>query len=241
MDAPPSVRQAAEQLDLELTPEQWAQLGVLLKRVLDANAQVNLTALREPEDAWHRMVLDSLTLLPGLDMLDPGSAVADVGSGGGFPGLPLAIARPTLKFTLIESTGKKARHLTETAQALGLDHITVLSERAETLGQQPQHRQRYDAVTARAVGPMNVLLELTLPLVKVGGRLLAMKGPRLEGELNEAGDAIDLLGGGDLAVVDAYPEHFENGLVVVSLIKDRPTPKAYPREPGTPKRSPIGS
>ncbi|MBX2853010.1 MAG: 16S rRNA (guanine(527)-N(7))-methyltransferase RsmG [Phycisphaeraceae bacterium] len=227
------------ELDIELTPVQLDQLDRYLALVLDENRTTNLTAIRDPEAAWHRLIIDSLTVLPGLDELDPGSRVIDVGSGAGLPGLPVAIARPNLQLTMLESTGKKADFIRRAIEALSLDNATVLHDRAETAGQSSDHREAYDACINRAVGPMNVLLEFALPLVQTGGRVLAMKGPRAEQELEEAGDALTALGASELAVIDAYPESFDNDLVIVSIIKGSSTPPEYPRLPGVPKKDPL--
>lgn len=236
---PNFIHQELHQLDIELTPAQLDQLARYLALVLDENRTTNLTAVRDEDAAWRRLIIDSLTVLPGLDELEPGSRVIDVGSGAGLPGLPVAIARPNLKVTLLESTGKKADFIQRAIHALGLTNAAVLQDRAETVGQSPQHREMYDACINRAVGPMNVLLEFALPLVMVGGRVLAMKGPRVEEELGEAGDALSILGAGDLAVIDAYPESFGNDLVIVSIIKESATPPEYPRLPGVPKKQPL--
>jgi len=236
---PDFVYDELRELDIELTPDQLDRLDRYLALVLDENTRTNLTAVREPELAWRRLIIDSLTVLPGLDELEPGSRVIDVGSGAGLPGMPVAIARPNLRVTMLESTGKKADFIRRAIQTLGLHNATVLQDRAETAGQSPEHREAYDACINRAVGPMNVLLEFSLPLVRSGGRVLAMKGPRAEQELDEAGDALTLLGACELAVIDAYPESFENDLVIVSIIKGTATPAEYPRLPGVPKKQPL--
>jgi len=236
---PDFVQDELRELEIELTPDQLDQLDRYLALVLDENRTTNLTAVREPEVAWRRLIIDSLTVLPGLDELAPGSKVIDVGSGAGLPGLPVAIARPSLRVTLLESTGKKADFIRRAIATLGLTNATVLQERAEKAGQMPEHREAYDACINRAVGPMNVLLEFAMPLVQTGGRVLAMKGPRAEQELEEAGDALSILGAGELAVIDAYPESFENDLVIVSIIKGSSTPPEYPRLPGVPKKMPL--
>ncbi len=239
MTIPDFVHADLEALGFDAPDQTLDRLAAFLGLLLDANARMNLTAVREPDAAWRRLIIDSLTVLPGLDHLGEAGRVIDIGSGGGLPGVPLAIARPDLGVTLLESTGKKTAFHREAIAALGLTNVTSVQERAETLGQDPTHRQRYDAAVSRAVGAMPEVLEYSLPLVKVGGRVLAMKGPKAAEELERSGDALALLGAGDLQVFDAYPESFDNELVIVSIIKDRPTPKAYPRAPGTPHRCPL--
>jgi len=227
--------EALATIGLSLTPEERSALGRYLALLLETNRQFNLTAVREPGEAWLRHVLDSLSVLPHLG---DARRVADVGSGGGLPGLPLAIVCPSLSFTLIEATGKKARFLERAVEALGLDNVEVAGERAETAGHRPRYRQRHDVAVARAVGPMRVMLEYTLPLVRPEGRVLAMKGPRVEAELDEAGDALMALGGGAVALYEALPG-LANELVIVEVHKAGPTPRGYPRRPGEPKSRPL--
>jgi 16S rRNA (guanine527-N7)-methyltransferase len=149
----------------------------------------------------------------------------------------LAIVMPDVQFTLVEATGKKAKFLEQTAQALDLHNVTIVNERAETLGRDHHpggHREQYDAVIARAVGKLPVLLELTVPLAKIGGHVLAMKGERAAEEIAEAKQALHLL---HAHVVDSHQT--PTGTIVV-IEKQRKTPRTYPRLPGEPKRSPLG-
>jgi 16S rRNA (guanine527-N7)-methyltransferase len=236
---PPFVTEALEQLGLSLPKPALAQMSRYLDLLLAANERVNLTAIRDRDQAWKRMIIDSLTILPGLDELEPASRVIDIGTGGGLPGIPVTIARPQLDLTLLESTGKKVGVLDEFIETLGLPNCRAVQQRAEVFGQDAKHRAHYDAAVSRAIGNMSAVLEYSLPLVKEGGRVLAMKGPKVEQELDAATDALDVLGAGDLQVVDAYTENFDNELVIVSIIKERPTPEKYPRNASRMKQKPL--
>ena len=177
MDDYAHVRAMAEPFGLELSDDEIQRLGAFLDLLEQANARMNLTRITDRDEAWTRHIMDSLTLLPYIEAAGATNLI-DIGSGGGLPGLPLAIVRPDLPITLLEATGKKARYLAETADSLGLTNITVLADRAETLGAPDGGgRDAWDVITARAVGPLRVLLELAMPLVRDGGWLLAIKGP----------------------------------------------------------------
>ncbi len=200
----------------------------------EANASFNLTRITEPEAMWERHILDSLTLLPLLGELpESGAKVIDVGSGGGAPGIPLAIALPEAAFVLVESVGKKAAFLRQTVETMGLENVTVLSERAEDVGRSKEHRERYDAATARALGALRVAAELLTPLVKVGGSAYFIKGQKAAEELEDAKKALHMLHTPVAGVVDT-----PTGKIVV-LDKPRKTPSAYPRRAGDPKREPL--
>jgi 16S rRNA (guanine527-N7)-methyltransferase len=184
---------------------------------------------RPPEE----LISDSLVLL---DHLGDARKVVDVGSGGGLPGLPLKIARPDLSLTLVEADQTKAAFLVRACAALGLRDVEVLAKRAEEVGQDPDYREAFDVAVARAVAPMPVLVELCLPLVKVGGRLLAQK--TATEDVNSAARAIEILGGVLNGVIAAPSAARQSGTVVV-VDKVRPTPPAYPRRPGLPTRKPL--
>lgn len=179
------------------------------------------------------LVDDSLVLL---DHLGDGTSVVDVGSGGGLPGLPLKIARPDLRLTLVEADQAKAAFLVRACAALGLDGVAVVDRRAEDLGQDPAYRESFDVAVARALAPMPVLAELCLPLVKVGGRLLAQK--TASESVGRAARAIETLGG-SLREVVAAPSALRSSGTVVIVEKVRSTPPAYPRRPGVPARKPL--
>jgi 16S rRNA (guanine527-N7)-methyltransferase len=209
-----------------------ALLHRFLERLLETNRSFNLTAITDPAEAWTKHVLDSLTLLQDLRELAAGSRVIDVGSGGGLPALPLAIALPALQFTLLEATAKKARFLENTARELSLRNVSVVCDRAESYGNGPE-RERFDATTSRAVSRLPVLLELTLPLIKVGGLSLSIKGEQAADEVKEAANALQVL----RATVEDT-RRTPTG-VVIRIRKAGPTPAKYPRRSGEPKRTPL--
>lgn len=229
----PEFLAAAEALGLAFDPGDLERLERYLGLLLEANQRFNLTAVIDPAQAWMRHLLDALTLVPILESCEA-ERVIDVGSGGGVPGIPLAIVRPSMAMTLLEATGKKAAFLEATAQALGLGNVTVLRERAETAGQDHRRwREQFDAVLARAVGPLPTLLELTLPLAKVGGLVLAIKGEKAPQEIEAAKQALHAL---HARVIESL--RTPTGTIVV-VEKERKTPRLYPRAAGEPKRKPL--
>lgn len=234
MHPPAEFITAAAAQGLEFEAGELQRLAQFLALLLDANTRFNLTAITDPAQAWTRHILDSLTLLPLLEAADA-KRVIDVGAGGGLPGLPLAMTLPNVEFTLLEATGKKARFLREAVAALGMTNVVVVNDRAEVVGQDHQrHREQYDAVLARAVGRLPVLLELTVPLARVGGLVLAIKGEKAGEEIVEAKAALHLL---HAAVSETLQT--PTGTIVV-IEKLRATPRSYPRGPGEPKRLPLG-
>jgi len=208
------------------------QLDRYLKLLLEETERVNLTAVRDREEAWRRHVLDSLSLLPLLERDPPGARVIDVGSGGGLPGLPVALCRPDLRLTLLEATAKKARWLERCAAELGRPDLRIVNQRAESCGHDPEHRAGYAAALCRAVGALREIVEYCLPFLAIGGRLLAHKGAQAEEERVQAERAIRELGGGATGVIPAGVA----GGVIVIVEKERPTPERYPRPPGRAKK-----
>jgi 16S rRNA (guanine527-N7)-methyltransferase len=228
-------RKACQDLGVSISDEQEAQLHCFYEHLIEANRSVNLTRITALEDFLYRHLLDSLTLAP---LLPANARLADIGSGAGIPAIPLAIARPDIQVTAVESVGKKCAFIEEAAQKLQLSGFTVRNQRSETLGQDPQTRAKFDAVSARAVAALPVLLELCLPLVKVGGRFLAMKGLSYEPELDASKNALKLLGG-KLNTVQTFEHPSLVGARLLIFEKIKPTPSNYPRSIGLPAKTPL--
>lgn len=204
--------------------------------VQEANAKFNLTAIKDPETAAEKHYLDCLLALEALDAL-PGP-LCDLGSGGGFPGMVLAIARPERPITLVEATEKKCAFLENCGSELGLKNIRVLNLRAEEAGRSPELRESFSLVTARALAAMNVLSEYALPLLSLGGSLLAYKGAGWDEEAAAAENALSLLGG-ELGECKTWALPGGDQRCLVQVRKITPCPEKYPRRPGMPSKRPL--
>ncbi|MCS7001467.1 MAG: 16S rRNA (guanine(527)-N(7))-methyltransferase RsmG [Dehalococcoidia bacterium] len=231
------LRAVSATLGLRLTDAQCALFAAYAARIVAANATMNLTAITDPDAMAVRHFADSLAVAV-VWTPRPGATIADVGSGAGLPGLALKILWPATRLTIIESIGKKAAFVAETARALDLAGVSVVTARAEEIAHQAAHRERYDLVTARAVARLPTLAELTLPLCAIGGRVVAHKSAAVEAELAAGRRAIALLGGGDPTVTTPpAPELADHRLVAIPKIG--PTPTAYPRRAGVPAKRPL--
>jgi len=231
--------EGAAELGLPLAAERVEAYRSHFAVLLAHNLRAGLTTITDPVEVAIKHFLDSLSGLLVRDIA-PGERVADVGSGGGFPGLVLAVARPRATFALIESSRKRAAFLGEAARVLRLPNVTVSALRAEQVGKQPDHRERYHLVVSRAVAPMPALLECSLPLARVGGHFLAYKGPEVDGEMKQSGPALTMLGG-RLARTRRLSLPRQMGARALVLVeKIAATPPAYPRRPGIPEKRPLG-
>jgi 16S rRNA (guanine527-N7)-methyltransferase len=225
-------------LGLALTDAQLLAFEQYAALLVEWNAKVNLTAITDYPAVEVKHFLDSLSVIKAIS-LTPGLRVIDVGTGAGFPGLPLKIIQPALKMVLMEATGKKATFLGQAAATVGVPDTQVVNLRAEEAGQLPAHREQYDVVVARAVARMPALMEYLLPLCKVGGRCVAMKGDTATDELTDAERALKVLGGRHERTIKVeLPEMAEPHYLVV-IEKVSATPASFPRKPGTPTKKPI--
>jgi 16S rRNA (guanine527-N7)-methyltransferase len=223
------------ELGIELPGAARERLVDHVRLLLAWNESINLTAIREPDEVVRLHVLDSLTAVVPLRELRV-ARFLDLGSGGGYPGLPLAVALPA-QATLVDSVGKKVRFLETATAALDLPQVAALAARAESLATAGAHRERWPAVTARAVTSLAELVELAFPLLAVGGHLVAWKRGAIEEELTRADRAIRALGGGRTTIREAALQGLP-GHRLVLVRKARPTPAGWPRDPATRRRRP---
>ncbi len=229
---------AQRQLGLHLTHKQLAALTRYEHELLEWNARFNLTAIRDPQEIRIKHFLDSLTCLLALREA-PVERLIDIGTGAGFPGLPLKIIYSKMQLTLVESVGKKADFCRHVVKTLELQGVEVIQERAETIGQIPAYREQYDWAVARAVAVLPVLAEYLLPLVRVGGSMLAMKGESGPAEAHSAEHALRVLGGHLRQLVPVtLPGVVEERYLVV-IDKVAATPAGYPRKVGIPSKRPL--
>jgi 16S rRNA (guanine527-N7)-methyltransferase len=221
-----------------LNEVQRAQFDLYADELLAWNSHTNLTAIRSRDEVYVRHFLDSLVLARYWG--EPPASLVDIGAGAGFPGLPLKILRPQLQLVLLDSVGKKTAFLSHVVDRLGLGGVRVITGRAEELGRDPRERERHGLVTARAVADLRVLAEYGLPLLRVGGRLLAPKGAAATEEAQAAEHAVRALGGTISAVERIELPGLEPRTLVI-IEKVAPTDPRYPRGVGLPTRKPLGS
>lgn len=237
-----TLRHELDLLGLSLPDDAFPKLARLASELVDWNSRTNLTAITDPQGIAIRHFADSLS---GLLVLPPGAdgkpdlRVIDIGAGAGFPGLPLAIARPSLRLTLVEATGKKTAFIRHIVDVLELKNVEVLTGRAEDLARDRRHRETFDVAVARALASLPVLLELTLPFLAREGKLVAWKKADIGDEIKAANRALATLGGriAEERRLRLTGDEADRMLLVVE--KTRPTPAAYPRRAGIPAKTPL--
>lgn len=224
--------------NLHLTTRQVAALVNYERELIEWNRKFNLTAIRDVESIRSKHFLDSFSCVLAWKA-NPPRRLVDVGTGAGFPGIPLKIIYPTMHVTLVESVGKKAMFCQHVIQTLGLDDMEVIHARAEDAGHDPAHRETYDWAVARAVANMNILAEYLLPLVKLSGTMLAQKGESGPAEAQSAEKAMKLLGGKLKQLIPVHLPGVADDRYLVLVEKIAATPPRYPRKAGIPMKTPL--
>ena len=221
---------------MELSDKQIAQFNLYYELLTAKNKVMNLTAITEYNDVVKKHFIDSMMISRVLDMKKINS-LCDVGTGAGFPGIPLKIVYPHLHLTLVDSVGKRVNFLSEVVEKLGLEDVEAIHSRTEDLAHNSKYREKYDLVTARAVASMNVLSEYCIPYAKIGGYFAAYKSGNIEEEIENAKNAVKTLGG-KIEKTDVF-ELYDMGRSIVLIKKVNSTPKIYPRKAGTPSKNPL--
>ena len=228
------LKNKAEQINIILEEKQIENFYKYMNLLLEWNEKMNLTAITEPNEVILKHFIDSLTIA---NLIEKDQKIIDVGTGAGFPGIPLSIVKEE-NITLLDSLNKRITFLEEVINKLELKNIKAIHARVEEFAKNKKERESYDIATSRAVAPLNVLLEYLLPLVKIGGKCICMKGSNIE-EIEKAKNALKILGG-EIEKIEkiTLPESdIERNIIIVKKIKE--TPSKYPRKPGTPSKEPI--
>ncbi len=226
---------AAKQIEIELTKKQIEKYYNYMNLLLEWNEKINLTAIIDPKEIVLKHFVDSLTIAK---YIKDDEKLIDVGTGAGFPGIPLSIVKENTDIVLLDSLNKRINFLEEVKENLKLENITTIHGRAEEFGKNKKERETYDISTSRAVAPLNILLEYLLPLVKVGGKAICMKGSNIE-EIENAKNALEILGGKieKIEEITLPNSDIKRNIIIVKKVKN--TPSKYPRKPGTPSKEPI--
>lgn len=220
----------------QITEEKQEKFYNYMNLLLDWNYKINLTAITEPNEIIVKHFIDSMTILKEIK---DNSKIVDVGTGAGFPGIPLKISNETLEIVLLDSLNKRINFLNAVIEELSLKKISSIHFRVEEAGQNKQYREKFDVATSRAVAPLNILVEYMIPLVKVGGTCICMKGPDIEEELENSKKAIEILGG-RIEKIENFTlanTDMKRNIIIIKKIKE--TPNKYPRKAGTPSKEPL--
>lgn len=229
---------AAIEYGLNLTEDQISAFNKYYELLYEWNKKINLTAITEPKDVAIKHMVDSLSCFKA-DLFKENTSLIDVGTGAGFPGLPLKIFYPSLKLTLLDSLNKRVKFLQLVVDELGLKDVEVIHARSEEAARNKKYREKFDLATARAVARLPIICEYCLPFVKDGGTFIALKGRQYEEEATQAQKAIKVLGGEIADIMPVKLPEIDDKRAVIYIKKIKSTPKTYPRKAGTPERNPI--
>ena len=232
------LREAAEAYGLCLTERMAEQFELYYELLLEWNKKINLTAITEPKEVAIKHMIDSLSCLDE-KAFPIGASVIDVGTGAGFPGIPIKIFRPDLKLTLLDSLNKRIKFLQEVVERLELHEVECIHARAEEGARNKRLRENFDVAVSRAVARLQVLAEYCMPFVRIGGYFVALKGMKYAEEAKDGEHAAKVLGGAPCRAVPVHLPSLEDKRAVLYIEKVKATPKAYPRKAGTPDKNPL--
>ena len=238
MEALNPLKKTLEAMNIENSQELIEKFRIYMEGVLEWNEKVNLTTITDPDEFAIKHFVDSIICANYPEYINA-AKIIDVGTGAGFPGIPLSIISPEKEFILMDSLNKRLKIIEELCQRADIKNVVTLHARAEELAKNKAHRERYDLCVSRAVANMAVLAEYCLPFIKVGGFLMAYKGPEAENEVREAEHALSLLGGRAEEIRNGNLKEFGIDHKVVVIKKVSNTPSKYPRKPGTPTKEPL--
>lgn len=231
-----NMKENLKKLKIAFFVEQLEQFFVYMNLLIEWNKKMNLTAITDPEEIIIKHFIDSITILKNIE---DDSKLIDVGTGAGFPGIPLSIMNPTLKITLVDSLNKRLIFLEEVVKELNLKNVEIIHSRAEDLGQNNNYREKFDYATSRAVANLSTLSEYLIPLTKKGGEIICMKAGNTIDEINEAKKAVRILGGKIENVEEFKLPQTDIERTIIVIKKEKETPKIYPRKAGIPGKNPI--
>lgn len=230
------VKQKAQEIGYTLQEEQLEQFFTYKELLIEWNKKMNLTAIEQEEDIITKHFIDSLSIAT---YIPDSTKVIDIGTGAGFPGIPLKILKKDLSITLLDSLNKRISFLEEVIRNLSLENIQAVHARAEELAHKEEYREQYDIAVSRAVAPMHTLLEYMLPYVKIGGKCICMKGPNLQEESKDLQNCLETLGGKIEKIEEIVLPETEIKRNIMLIKKENKTPKKYPRNPGMPSKKPL--
>lgn len=230
------IKEYSKEISIELSEEQIEKFYKYMNLLLEWNEKINLTAITDEKEVILKHFIDSITINK---YIDKGDKVVDMGTGAGFPGIPIKIIRDDVEIVLVDSLNKRINFLNEIIEKLELKNIKTIHARAEEFGRMKEYREKFDKATSRAVANLSTLSEYLMPLVKVQGRCICMKGSEIKEELDESENAIKILGG-KVEKIESFnlpKSDFSRNIIIIEKIKN--TDKKYPRKPGTPSKEPI--